>query len=42
LGEKFRFCFVSIHEKASSFVLLTLPELENIIKLKRIQFQINL
>lgn len=42
LGDKFRFCFVSLHEKSTSFSLLTLAELESIIKTKRVQFQINL
>ncbi|MCD6010249.1 MAG: hypothetical protein K0Q79_111 [Flavipsychrobacter sp.] len=42
LGDKFRFCFVSLHKDSISFSLLTLGELENIIRNKRIQFQINL
>lgn len=42
LGEKFRFCFVSLHEKGSSYALLTIKELELIIRNKRIQYQINL
>jgi hypothetical protein len=42
LGNKFRFCFVSLHANSKSFVLLSLEELENIIRNKRIQFQINL
>lgn len=42
LGEKFRFCFVSLHEKGSSYVLLTIEELELIIRNKSIQYQINL
>lgn len=42
LGDKFRFCFVSIHEKGSSYALKTITELEQIIKSRRIQFQINL
>ncbi|MCF8416644.1 MAG: hypothetical protein K9G40_10405 [Crocinitomicaceae bacterium] len=42
LKEKFRFCFVSINEKGSSFSLQTIDELNKIIKNKRIQFQINL
>jgi hypothetical protein len=42
LGDRFRFCFVSMNEKGSSFVLLTIEELEAIIKNKRIQYQINL
>ena len=42
LGDKFRFCFVSLHEKGSSFALLTIEELDLIIRNKRIQYQINL
>ncbi len=42
LGERFKFCFVSLNEKGSSFVFLTLDELEGIIKSRRIQYQINL
>lgn len=42
LGDRFRFCFVSLNEKGSSFALQTLQELEQQIKYKRIQYQINL
>jgi hypothetical protein len=42
LGENYQFCFVSIHEETKKYVLLTLNELNKIIKTKRIQFQINL
>ncbi|MDI9864013.1 hypothetical protein QM480_06745 [Flectobacillus sp. DC10W] len=42
LGDKFRFCFVSLHEKGSSYALLTIEELDLIIRNKRIQYQINL
>ena len=42
LGARFRFCFVSLNEKGSSYVLLTLEELEERIKNRRIQYQINL
>lgn len=42
LGEKFRFCFVSLNEKGSSYSLLTIQELELIIRNRRIQYQINL
>lgn len=42
LGDRFRFCFVSLNEKGSSFALQTLQELEQRIKNKRIQYQINL
>ena len=42
LGARFRFCFVSLNEKGSSYALLTLDELEARIKNRRIQYQINL
>ena len=42
LGARFRFCFVSLNEKGSSYALLTLDELEGRIKNRRIQYQINL
>ena len=42
LGDRFRFCFVSMNEKGSSFFLQTIDELEARIKNKRIQYQINL
>lgn len=40
--DKFRFCFVSLHPESKSFKLLTLSELNRIIKTKRVQYQINL
>lgn len=42
LGDKFKFCFVCLNEKSRSYKMLTIDELEKIIKNKRIQFQINL
>jgi hypothetical protein len=42
LGSRFRFCFVSLNEKGSSYAFLTLDELEERIKTRRIQYQINL
>jgi hypothetical protein len=42
LGSRFRFCFVSLNEKGSSFAFLTIEELEVRIKNRRIQYQINL
>lgn len=42
LGDKFRFCFVCLNEKSPSYAMLTIKELEKIIRNKRIQFQINL
>tara|TARA_R110000868_G_scaffold411104_1_gene701817 strand:- start:1800 stop:2270 length:471 start_codon:yes stop_codon:yes gene_type:complete len=42
LGDRFRFCFVCLNEKSPSYVLLTIEELERIIRNRRIQYQINL
>lgn len=42
LGEKFRFCFVSLHPDSLSYALLSIPELEAVLRTKRIQYQINL
>lgn len=42
LGDRFRFCFVSLNDKGSSYSLQTIEELEARIKNKRIQYQINL
>ncbi|GAC1304145.1 MAG: hypothetical protein NVSMB24_11200 [Mucilaginibacter sp.] len=42
LGDKFRFCFVCLNERSPAFSLVTVKELEEKIKTRRIQFQINL
>lgn len=42
LGDRFRFCFVCLNEKSPSYSMLTIEELEKIIRTKRIQYQINL
>jgi len=42
LGDKFRFCFVSLNPESLSHATLTVPELEAIIRTRRIQYQINL
>jgi len=42
LNDKFRFCLVSLHPNGSSFVMLSIPELEALIRTRRIQYQINL
>lgn len=42
LGDNYKFCFVSLHHESKGYTLLTLDELNLIIKTKRIQFQINL
>ena len=38
LGDSYKFCFVSLHKDSLSHAILTLTELEKIIKTKRIQF----
>jgi hypothetical protein len=42
LGDKFRFCFVCLNRESMSHALLSVPELETIIRTRRIQYQINL
>lgn len=42
LGDRYRFCFVSLHAENAGYKLLSLSELEKLIKTKRIQYQINL
>jgi hypothetical protein len=42
LGDRFKFCFVSLHEKSLSYALVSIAELETKILNKRIQYQINL
>ena len=42
LGNKFRFCFVSLNPLSLSHALLSVSELEQIIRTRRIQYQINL
>lgn len=42
LGDKYKFCFVSLHPESLSYKILSVPELEKIIKTKRVQYQINL
>lgn len=42
LGDKFLFCFVSLHPESKKYALITLNELNKIIRTKRIQYQINL
>jgi hypothetical protein len=39
---KFKFCFVSLHPDSKSYKLLSVQELNQIIKTKRIQYQINI
>lgn len=42
LGEKFRFCFVCLNPLSLSAKMLSVPELEAIMRTRRIQYQINL
>ena len=42
LGERYKFCFVCLHPDTLSYRLLTLAELEPLIRTKRTQYQINL
>ncbi|MBV9217530.1 MAG: hypothetical protein JO053_15290 [Acidobacteria bacterium] len=42
LGDKFRFCFVCLNDETPSHALLSVGELEAIIRTRRIQYQINL
>jgi len=42
LGEQYKFCFISLHPESKKYTLLSLSELEKVIKNKRVQFQINL
>lgn len=42
LGDRYKFCFVSLHNETKGFQLLSLDELNKLIKNKRVQYQINL
>jgi len=42
MGNQFRFCFVCLHPNSLGYHLLTLSDLNNLIRTKRTQFQINL
>lgn len=42
LGDQYKFCFVSLHPETKGYSLLSVSELEKIIKRKRVQYQINL
>jgi len=41
MGDQFRFCFVCLHPETLGFHLLTLSELNKLVRTKRTQFQIN-
>ncbi|MCC7308536.1 MAG: hypothetical protein IT173_13300 [Acidobacteria bacterium] len=42
LDDKFRFCFVCLNPASMSYALLSVTELEQVIRTRRIQYQINL
>jgi len=42
LGEKFRFCFVCLHPESESAIPLSVAELKEHIRTRRVQYQINL
>ncbi len=42
LGDRYKFCFVSLHQNSLGYELLTVRQLEKLIVNKRTQFQINL
>jgi hypothetical protein len=42
LGKQYRFCFVCLHPDSRSHAMLSVDELEGILRTKRIQYQINL
>lgn len=42
MGDRLVFCFVCLHPDSAGFCLLTLAELEPLIRTKRTQYQINL
>ncbi len=42
LGDRYKFCFVCLHPESMGYQLLTLEELEPLIRTKRTQYQINL
>ncbi len=41
LGDRFKFCFVCLHPETPGHQLLTIREMEPLVRSKRIQFQIN-
>lgn len=42
LGESYRFCFVCLHAETRSHKLVSYGALQDLIKIKRVQYQINL
>ncbi len=42
LGDSYQFCFVCLHPESMGYRLVTLAELEPLIRTKRTQYQINL
>ena len=41
LGNQYLFCFVCLHSESMSYKFMRLYEMEEMIKTKRIQYQIN-
>ncbi len=41
LGDQYKFCFISLHPESKSYALLTLDEVNQKIRTKRVQYQIN-
>ncbi|MCA9365984.1 hypothetical protein KC722_00205 [Candidatus Kaiserbacteria bacterium] len=42
LGKQYKFCFVSLHPESLGYKLVSLEELQKLIKTQRTQYQINL
>lgn len=42
LGDKYKFCFISLHPESAQYSLQSLEELEKLIRVRRLQYQINL
>jgi hypothetical protein len=42
MGDRYKFCFISLHRESSSYALVTLEELRKLVKTQRIQYQINI
>lgn len=42
LGDRYKFCLVSLHPESRQHRLLSLEQLEKLIRTKRVQYQINL
>ena len=42
LGDRYKFCFVSLHPESMGYTLLTYPEMLKLVRTQRTQYQINL